>query len=128
MSAMVLTTYDTTPWVHPRGEVDAAASRPTGQPFEPDSAIETKAIFEDFVRLVVDKPKVWAVYVRADDPVVHVWTFVDSTDWRDRSPVYEAEWEMLIRYPKIPFDFNVELARTGSERFEGEKAAFVFTR
>ena len=112
----------------PAREPDAAAGGPACKSIEPDSAVATQAIFEDFVRLVADKPKVWAVYVRADDPVVHVWTFVDSTDWRDRSPVYEAEWEMLIRYPRTPFDFNVELAQAGSEHFEGEKAAFVFRR
>jgi hypothetical protein len=78
--------------------------------------------------LVEGIPKVWAVYVRSDSPVVHIWTFVDSTDWRDRSPVYEAEWEMLNHYPETPFDFNVELAPAGSENFEGEKTAFVFKR
>jgi hypothetical protein len=71
---------------------------------------------------------VWAVYVRFDSAVVHIWTYVDSTNWRDRSPVYEAEWEMLNRYPKTPFDFNVELAAAGSEDFEGEKTAFLFKR
>jgi len=106
----------------------AAAGGSAGTSIEPDPGVATKAIFEDFVRLVAGKPKVWAIYVRADDAVVHVWTFVDSTDWRDRSPVYEAEWEMLVRYPKTPFDFNVELARAGTEHFEGETAAFVFTR
>ena len=87
-----------------------------------------KAVFEEFVRLVEGIPKVWAVYIRSDSPVVHVWTFVDSTDWRDRSPVFDAEWEMLSRYSKTPFDFNVELAPAGSEDFEGEKTAFVFKR
>jgi hypothetical protein len=88
----------------------------------------TKAIFQDFVRLVEGIPKVWAVYVRCDNPIVHIWTYVDSTDWKDRSPVYNAEWEMLKRYPKTPFDFNVELAAAGSEDFEGENTAFVFKR
>ena len=92
------------------------------------SARSTKAIFEDFVKLIECNPKVWAVYVRADSPPVHIWTYVDSTDWRDRSPVYEAEWEMLIHYPETPFDFNVELAPAGSVTFEGENAAFVFKR
>jgi len=92
------------------------------------SARLTKATFEEFVKLVEGIPKVWAVYIRSDNPVVHVWTFVDSTDWRDRSPVYKAEWEMLIQYPETPFDFNVELAPAGSENFEGETTAFVFKR
>jgi hypothetical protein len=92
------------------------------------SARLTKAIFEDFVKLVEGIPKVWAVYVRSDNPVVHIWTYVDSTDWRDRSPVYKAEWEMLVHYPKTPFDFNVELAPARSEDFQGEKTAFVFKR
>ena len=95
---------------------------------ESDSAQLTKAIFEDFVRLVEGIPKVWAVYVRSDNPIVHIWTYVDSTNWRDRSPVYNAEWDMLNRYPKTPFDFNVELAATGSEQFEGEETAYLFKR
>jgi len=137
MSTEVLT-RDSAPLVRPLGHVMAQASRQRGAPLpvhgpvlenrESNSAQLTKAIFEDFVRLVEGIPKVWAVYIRFDNPVVHVWTFVDSTNWRDRSPVYEAEWEMLIRYPKTPFDFNVELAPAGSEDFEGDKAAFVFKR
>ena len=128
--------YDT-PWVQspdgvPDAAMDAHVTAPAGGPIteaiESSSAQLTKVIFADFVKLVEGIPKVWAVYVRSDSPVVHIWTFVDSTDWRDRSPVYEAEWEMLTRYPETPFDFNVELAPAGSEKFEGEKAAFVFKR
>jgi len=137
MSTEILT-RDSAPLVRPLGHVMAQASRlpdaslPVVRPLlgnrEPDSAQLTKAIFEEFVRLVEDIPKVWAVYVRFDSAVVHIWTYVDSTNWRDRSPVYEAEWEMLNRYPKTPFDFNVELAAAGSEDFEGEKTAFLFKR
>ena len=127
--------YDT-PWVQRPDEVEAAARLGTPLPVnrrllenhESGSTQLIKAIFEEFVRLVEGIPKVWAVYIRSDSPVVHVWTFVDSTDWRDRSPVYEAEWEMLNRHPETPFDFNVELDPAGSEDFEGEKTAFVFKR
>jgi hypothetical protein len=108
------------------------ASLPVNEPLlgnrDSGSTQLIKAIFEEFVRLVEGIPKVWAVYIRSDSPVVHVWTFVDSADWRDRSPVFDAEWEMLSRYPKTPFDFNVELAPAGSEDFEGEKTALVFKR
>lgn len=133
-------TRDSAPtrWVYPLDSAMAQASRlddaslPVDRPLlgnrEPDSAQLTKGIFEEFVRLVEGIAKVWAVYIRSDSPVVHVWTFVDSTDWRDRSPVFDAEWEMLSRYPKTPFDFNVELAPAGSEDFEGEKTALVFKR
>ena len=137
MSTEILT-RDSARWVRPLDDVMAQPSRlrdaslPVDRPLlgnrESDSAQLTKAIFEDFVRLVEGIPKVWAVYIRSDSPVAHVWTFVDSTDWRDRSPVFDAEWEMLSRYPKTPFDFNVELAPAGSEDFEGEKTAFVFKR
>ena len=121
---MATQTQTSIPWIQsPIGPEDAAT-----EAIESGSARQTKAIFEDFVRLVEGIPKVWAVYVRADSPVVHIWTFVDSTDWRDRSPVYEAEWEMLNRYPQTAFDFNVELAPAGSEEFEGEETAFIFTR
>jgi len=126
MSTGTLTVYDDTPLL-----IDGlakAALRPSIETAELASALLTKAIFEDFVGLVEGIPRVWAVYIRCDSPVVHVWTFVDSADWRDRSPVFDAEWEMLSRYPKTPFDFNVELAPAGSEDFEGEKTAFVFKR
>lgn len=109
-------------------EQSCLADNPAKETVEATSQPRTKAIFEDFVNLVERIPKVWAVYMRCDSPVVHIWTFVDSTDWRDRSPVYEAEWGMLNRYPETPFDFNVELAPAGSENFEGEKTAFVFKR
>lgn len=136
MNTHALTAYDDTPWVRRPDEVEAAArlgtplpvDRPLLENHESGSTQLIKAIFEEFVRLVEGIPKVWAVYIRSDSPVVHVWTFVDSADWRDRSPVFDAEWEMLSRYPKTPFDFNVELAPAGSEDFEGEKTAFVFKR
>ena len=76
--------YDT-PWVQsPDGVLDAAmeahVTAPAGGPIteavESTSAPLTKAIFEEFVRLVEGIPKVWAVYIRSDSPVVHVWTFV----------------------------------------------------
>jgi hypothetical protein len=136
MSTRSLAVYDTL-WVQSPGEVldvamEAHVTAPAGGPMteaiESSSAQLTKVIFADFVKLVEGIPKVWAVYIRSDSPVVHVWTFVDSTDWRDRSPVYEAEWEMLNRHPETPFDFNVELDPAGSEDFEGEKTAFVFKR
>jgi hypothetical protein len=137
MSTEVLT-RDSAPLVRPLGHVMAQAPRPgdaylpVDKPLlgnrESDSAQLTKAIFEDFVRLVERIPKVWAVYLRSDYPIVHVWTYVDSSNWRDRSPVYNAEWDMLNRYPKTPFDFNVALAAAGSEDFEGENTAFVFKR
>jgi len=126
MSTGAFTAYDDTPLLI--DDLAKAALRPPTETPEPASALLTKSIFEDYVGLVEGIPKVWAVYIRSDSPVVHVWTFVDSADWRDRSPVFDAEWEMLSRYPKTPFDFNVELAPAGSEDFEGEKTAFVFKR
>lgn len=126
MSTGTLTVYDDTPLLI--DDLAKAALRPAAETTEHSSALLTRTIFEDYVRLVGAIPKVWAVYVRSASPVVHVWTFVDSTDWRDRSPVFDAEWEMLNRYPETPFDFNVELAPAGSENFEGEKTALVFKR
>jgi len=136
MNTHALTAYDDTPWVRRPDELEAdprlVTPLPVNEPLlgnrELGSTQLVKAVFEEFVRLVEGIPKVWAVYIRSDSPVVHVWTFVDSTDWRDRSPVFDAEWEMLSRYSKTPFDFNVELAPAGSEDFEGEKTAFVFKR
>ena len=136
MSTGALTVYGDAHWIVRPEVVEAAArldahlpvDRPVLENHESGTTQLIRAIFEEFVRLVEGIPKVWAVYIRSDSPVVHVWTFVDSTDWRDRSPVFDAEWEMLSRYTKTPFDFNVELAPAGSEDFAGEKTAFVFKR
>jgi len=128
MSTRALTGYDNTPLLVDDFTEAALMRTSATKTVEPSSALLTKAIFDDFVTLVEGISIVWAVYVRSDSPTVHIWTFIDSTDWRDRSTVYEAEWEMLNRYPKTPFDFNVELAPAGSENFEGEKTAFVFKR
>jgi len=87
-----------------------------------------KSVMDEFVRLLKDNPKVWAVYATEDRSVITIWTYVDSHDRRDRSPVYAAEWHLLSRYPKVAFDFNVLLTPAGSEQFEAGSLDYVYTR
>ncbi|MBI1941758.1 MAG: hypothetical protein HYS33_09665 [Acidobacteria bacterium] len=75
-----------------------------------------------------DNAKVWAICAREDEAGIKIWTFVDSTDRGDRSPVYAAEWQLLTRYPEIPFDFNVLLSPAGSEQLDAGSLDYVFTR
>ena len=49
-------------------------------------------------------------------------------DRKDRSPVYEAEWQILERYPDVTFDFNVLLLPAGREALETESADYVYKR
>jgi hypothetical protein len=87
-----------------------------------------KVIIDEFVRLVEDDPKVWAVYATQDHSGITVWTYLDSEDRRDRSPVYAAEWQLMSRYPEVAFDFNVLLSRAGSEQFEARQFEYLYTR
>ncbi len=87
-----------------------------------------KAILDDFVRLLRDTPRVWAVYGTEDPSGITVWTFVDSTDRNDLLPVYEAEWRLLNRYPQVGFDFNTALVPAGSEQFDRGNKVFLFRR
>ena len=85
-------------------------------------------ILDEFVGRIRDNPKVWAVYASQEGSVIQVCTYVDSKDRRDRSPVHEAEWHLLERYPEIMFDFNVFLRPVGSEQFETDGTDYVYTR
>lgn len=87
-----------------------------------------KTLLNEFVALLKDNSKVWAVYATEDHSGITVWTYVDSADRRDRSPVYAAEWQLLSRYAEVPFDFNVFLCPAGSEQFEAGSFDYVYTR
>ena len=87
-----------------------------------------RAILDDFVALLRKNPKVCAVYATEDHWGITIWTCVDSNDREDRSPVYAAEWQLLSRYPEVPFDFNVLLSPAGSEQFDAGSFDYVYTR
>jgi len=89
----------------------------------------TETVIKDFVNIVKSGPKVWAICVDRDSlGVLHFWTYVDSTDRRDRSPVYRAEWQMLRSYPDVPFDFNVVLLPSAKGQSEIDEADCVYRR
>ena len=103
-----------------------------GAPGDDSKPIQTRSqetIVDDFVNIVRGSPKVWAVCVDRDSlGVLHIWTYVDSTDRRDRSPVYRAEWQMLRSYPDVPFDFNAVLLPSTKGQSEIDEAGCVYRR
>ena len=88
----------------------------------------TRSILDEFVGLLRYNPRVHAVYATEEHWGITVWTCIDSTDRKDRSPVYAAEWQLLSRYPEIAFDFNVLLSPAGSEQFDAGSFDYVYTR
>jgi hypothetical protein len=88
-----------------------------------------EAVINNFVNIVKTSPKVWAVCADRDSlGVLHIWTYVDSTDRRDRSPVYRAEWQMLRAYPDVPFDFDVVLLPAAKGQSEIDEVDCVYRR
>ena len=112
-------TQTLTKWIR-KPEAAVAASEAHVPPMD--------AVLDEFVERIRENPKVWAVYASQEGSLIQVWTYVDSKDRRDRSPVHEAEWHLLERYPEIMFDFNVLLRPAGSEQFERDGADYVYTR
>src|SRR5438309_11122195 len=116
----VIETRNSATWVQPskvltEGAGPSVAGEPAGHPPMAD-------VLDEFVALVKHNAKVRAVRASQEGSVVQVWTYVDSTDRKDRSPVYEAEWQILERYPDVTFDFNVLLLPAGREALETESA------
>ena len=85
-------------------------------------------MLDEFVGLLRGNPNVWAVHATEDHWGITLWTYVDSNDRTDRSPVYAAEWQLLSRYPEVAFDFNVVLSPAGGEQFEAGSFDYVYTR
>jgi hypothetical protein len=88
----------------------------------------TLNLMEEFVLLLKDNPKVWAVAANGDQGGIDVWTYIDSTDRRDRLPVYDAEWELMKRYPDVAFDFNTLLVPAGGENLDAASLTYVYRR
>jgi hypothetical protein len=86
------------------------------------------AILDEFVNLLRDNPKVWAVYGTEDPSGITVWTYIDSEDRNDRARVYEAEWQLLNMFPEVGFDFNTALVPAGREQFDEGENVFLYRR
>ena len=92
-------------------------------------SLSQETIVSEFVKIVKNDPKVWAICAGHDSSgVLHIWTYVDSTHRKDRSPVYRAEWQMLKSYPDVPFDFNVVLLSSAKGQSEIDDADCVYRR
>ncbi len=133
MGSQVMT-VGTALWIHPPEEAGGAAfggesshQEVAAAPVTADSSV-LRLVMDEFVALVKDTPKVWAVNASHEGSVTHVWTYVDSDDRKDRSPVYAAEWNLLRRYPKVEFDFNVALVPVDGEQFEVGKGTYLYKR
>ena len=130
----------TTRWAKPLEEVIAQRGMPEEE--NPNKVVDktpqassiqdrpaVRKMLDEFVSSLRDNAKVWAVCADQDaSGTIHVWTCVDSSERRDRSPVYAAEWRLLSRYREVGFDFNVVLSPAGSEQFEGGTFDYIFLR
>jgi hypothetical protein len=87
-----------------------------------------QAILKEFVSLLRDNPKVWAVYGTEDSSGITIWTYIDSADRNDRALVYEAEWELLNLYPEVGFDFNTAVVPAGHEQFDDGEKVYLYRR
>ncbi len=70
----------------------------------------------EFVRLLGANPQVLAVValgLDSPDSEVEVWTYLHSNSRTDRSAIYIAEAQALLRNPGTFFDFNVVLRPEG---------------
>jgi len=85
-------------------------------------------VLDEFVRLLRDNSKVWAVYGTEDPSGIRIWTYIDSTDRNDRSLVYEAEWQLLKLFPEVGFDFNTAMVPAGHEQFDDRKKVYLYRR
>ena len=89
---------------------------------------KAKAVMSEFVEMLKDNPKVWAVCATADPDGINVWTYIDSRDRSDRRAVYEVEWRLMKAYPKIAFDFNTVSIVVGGEEFDEDDLDFLYRR
>jgi len=85
----------------------------------------TTDVMNEFVRLLKDNPKVWAVAANGDPGGIGVCIYVDSEERRDREAVYESGWELMKRYPDVEFDFSAILAPAGSVILERGQYSFL---
>ncbi len=124
-------------WIHTPEEAMEAAQRSCGtssstvaRPKEPEAVrvAPMKSVLDEFVSLIKDNPKVWAVCATQDSSGIHIWTYVDSGDPRDRVPIYQAEWQMLSLYPQFVFDFNAVLLPATSQQLETDETTYVYRR
>jgi hypothetical protein len=142
MSTAIFTPGETK-WGHPPDEELTVVAAPVDDPVQfrtvsraswphlPEAttaAAWVETIMDEFVELLRDNPKVWAVYAAQDPSGITVWTYVDSTDRNDRSLVYEAEWQLLNMYPEVGFDFNTALVPAGDEQFEEGEKVYLYRR
>jgi hypothetical protein len=132
-------TVGSTPWIRTPEQAEEALRRSLqrtpqsevapGNEYRPIQAWVDEAVIKDFVNIVKSNPKVWTVCAARDSVgVFHISTYLDSTDRRDRSPIYRAEWQMLTTYPDISFDFDVVLLPSAKGQSDIDEADCVYRR
>jgi len=82
----------------------------------------------EFVEMLKDNAKVWAVCATADPDGINVWTYIDSRNEPDLMSVFDAEWRLRKAYPKIAFDFNTVSVPAGDEVFDEDNLDFLYRR
>ncbi|HUY12325.1 MAG TPA: hypothetical protein VMX16_01685 [Terriglobia bacterium] len=94
----------------------------------PQRGEKTKAVMGEFVEMLKDNAKVWAVCATADPDGINVWTYIDSPDRIDQIPIYRAQWRLMMGHPETSFGFNTAEVPAGGEEFNEDDLDFLYRR
>lgn len=105
----------------PQGGLSSRRSSGKGAVFH----FSTHDVVSEFVSLLSDNPRVWAVAANAPQGGIEVWTYIDPTDQHDCGAIDKMQGELMTRYPEIAFDFSAILAAPGTVTLEPEHFGFL---
>jgi hypothetical protein len=92
----------------------------------PPAVPKWEAALWKFAGLVGRNPQVLAVVADGGDSEVAVWTYFHSDKRADRSAIYAAEAQALLRNPGTFFDFNAVLRPGGLTEGDLEGTVFYY--
>jgi hypothetical protein len=87
-----------------------------------------KSVTDEFVKLLKDNRKVWALYGAKDRQGITVRTYIESSYRNDRSRVYDCEWRVLNVVPEADFDFKTALVPAASEEIDDHENVNFYRR
>jgi hypothetical protein len=89
---------------------------------------QTKEVMNEFVEMLKDNPKVWAVCATEDSEGIHVWTYIDSRNEPDLMFIFGAEWQLRTAHPEIALGFDTVSVAVGEEHFDESELDFLYRR
>lgn len=63
--------------------------------------------YQFFVQLASAISQVRYIAVHLEDGVIHVWTVIPSRDKETQRKIYNAELQLMERFPSFSYDFNI---------------------